>query len=140
MTYLNDPAARARSYVARQAGMADGSRLERRIASLEQAVQLPYRGQAETVPPSWTMVEILTALPQPTADMVGRLVVYRRDNGFATLNVCIFNALNEPEWAVAMALATVVSGGKIGPAGNGDILPASGGSTVSIRYVPSPTS
>lgn len=135
-SYLNDPAARARSYVARRAGMNETALLERRIASLEQAVQLPYRGVADTVPPEWTMVEILTELPQPTADMVGRLVVFRRANGYATLNVCIFNALNEPEWAVAMALQTVSSGGKIGPAGTGGVIGPSG----VVTYVPSPTS
>lgn len=135
-SYLNDPAARARSYVARRAGMNETSLLERRIASLEQAVQLPYRGVADTVPPEWTMVEILTELPAPSADMVGRLVVFRRANGFATLNVCIFNALNEPEWAVAMALATKTSGGTDGAKAGGGIQ----GETGTVAYVPSPTS
>lgn len=136
MTYLNDPSARARSYVARRAGMQETALLERRIAALEQAVQAPFRGQAETVPPEWTMIEILTELPQPSADMVGRIAVLRRANGFATLNVCIFNALNEPEWALAMALATTAGGGKTGDRSGGGIASVGGVQT----YVPSPTS
>lgn len=133
MAGITDPAARARSYVARETGLREERSLLERVTALERARSDDSDAAGRLGrPPAWTMVEVLAALPAPTSDMAGRLAALRRDDGFLVLCVCILDAEGTPAWAAAMALATEGQGGRQGAAGAGGIASVAG----ELRWVP----
>lgn len=80
-----DPHARAGSFSARRGGMRDDAKLGRTITKLERGLAPAIESGAS--PPEWHGVEAVDALPEATADVIGRLFYKRNDGSDDTFNV-----------------------------------------------------